>query len=241
MRYGVFPGGKRIRPVITVESAIACGGRLKEALPAACAIELVHTYSLIHDDLPSMDDDDYRRGRPACHKAFGEATAILAGDALLTLAFNVIAAQMRGSVASRAVLALSGAIGSSGMVGGQALDILPKSGKKGASELVRINLLKTAKLFQASAALGAISAGASSDRVAALAAYGLNLGRAFQIVDDIIDRDGYFKLYGEEGSRSEAGKAIRAAKAYIRQFKKNGRLLQIAGLVLEGMERGRKR
>lgn len=232
MRYAVFPGGKRIRPAITIEAAVACGGTAMAALPAACAVELVHAYSLVHDDLPSMDDDDYRRGRPSCHRAFGEAAAILAGDALLTLAFNIIAMDMKAPQASRAALVLSGAAGAAGMVGGQALDIGLKPGKSGTPGLDKINLMKTAKLFEASAALGAISAGAGKGKVAAMAAYGLNLGRAFQMVDDILDRDGYFKLYGENRARSEAGKAIRAAKGSIMRFRKKDGLLRIADEVL---------
>ena len=123
MRYSIFSGGKRIRPVLTIESARACRGSLEGALPAAAAVEMVHTYSLIHDDLPAMDNDDLRRGRPACHKVFGEANAILAGDALLTLAFNIIAKNTEPAMGIRIIEELSRASGARGMVGGQALDL----------------------------------------------------------------------------------------------------------------------
>ena len=183
MRYSVFPGGKRIRPVILIESATACGGRAKDAIAAACAVELVHTYSLIHDDLPSMDDDDYRRGRLSCHKKFGEATAILAGDALLTLAFNIIGNEYAPTAAAAMVKELSSAIGSEGMIGGQALDIAQGADSE------KINRLKTAKLFDAAAVLGAISGRAGRKKIEAMRKYGTNLGMAFQAVDDILDGD----------------------------------------------------
>jgi geranylgeranyl diphosphate synthase type II len=182
MRHSVFSGGKRIRPVVLIEAAIACGGASgRGAIPAACAIELAHTYSLIHDDLPSMDDDDYRRGKPSCHKKFGEANAILAGDALLTLAFGILAGKYPAGISAAMVKELSSAIGSEGMVGGQALDIA-KSRHTG-----KINYLKTAKLFEASAVLGALSAGAGDKKIEAVRGYGANLGIAFQAVDDILD------------------------------------------------------
>lgn len=185
MRYSVLSGGKRIRPVILIETAIACGGTPKEAIAAACAVEFVHTYSLIHDDLPSMDDDDYRRGILSCHKKFGEANAILAGDALLTLAFNILAEVYPPSISAEMIKTLSLAIGSYGMVGGQALDITKSK------DLERVNFLKTAKLFEAAACLGALSAKANKRKIAAMRRCGISLGMAFQVVDDILDK-GHF-------------------------------------------------
>ncbi len=183
MRYSVFSGGKRIRPVILIESAMACGGSLGEAVAAACAVEFIHTYSLIHDDLPSMDDDDYRRGKPSCHKKFGEANAILAGDALLTLAFGILAGGYPPGISVKMIKELSSAAGSRGMVGGQSLDIEKNKTK----DPHNINRLKTAKLFEAAAAMGAISANAGKREIEAMRKYGADLGMAFQMVDNILD------------------------------------------------------
>ncbi|MDD5427936.1 MAG: polyprenyl synthetase family protein [Candidatus Omnitrophica bacterium] len=188
MRYSVFPGGKRIRPVVLTEAALACGGKIKDAMAAACAVEFVHTYSLIHDDLPSMDDDDYRRGKPSCHKKFSEGAAILAGDALLTLAFGVIAREYGPGIASAMTEELAQAIGSCGMVGGQALDIA------GDKRTGKVNRLKTAKLFEASAVLGALSAQAGKKKTEAMREYGENLGMAFQAVDDKLDGEASFSI-----------------------------------------------
>ena len=190
MRYSVFSGGKRIRPVLTIESAKACRGNLKGALPAACAVELVHTYSLIHDDLPAMDNDDLRRGKPTCHKIFGEANAILAGDALLTLAFNIIAKNTEPALGIKIIEELSLAIGAGGMVGGQALDLEfhGKAKKKMIAE--RINTLKTAKLFSAAAKIGALTADPGAKEIKALGQFGLDFGLSFQMVDDNLDGDG---------------------------------------------------
>jgi len=220
MRYSLFPGGKRIRPAILIEAAGACGGRAKDAMPAASAVELIHTYSLIHDDLPSMDDDDYRRGKLSCHKKFGEANAILAGDALLTLAFDIIANGYSPGTGMKMVRELSRAIGSRGMVGGQALDIAKHKDR------AVIDRLKTAKLFEISAVMGALSAGASTEKVEALRRYGLNLGMAFQAIDDSLD--------GESNvSRKHAEGLISKAKGALKIFgKKGGPLRKIADGVI---------
>lgn len=183
MRYSVLSGGKRIRPILAIESSNICGGRIADVMPVACAIEFVHTYSLIHDDLPAMDNDDFRRGRPTCHKAFGEANAILAGDGLLTLAFNIIARNAHPGVGLAIIKELSDCIGVDGMVGGQALDLENK-------DRDRINILKTAKLFEASAKAGALSAKASPAKVKALQKFGYYFGLSFQAVDDILDGEG---------------------------------------------------
>jgi geranylgeranyl diphosphate synthase type II len=233
MRYSVFSGGKRIRPIIVLEAAAACGAAVRDALPAACAVELIHTYSLVHDDLPAMDDDDIRRGKPTSHKAFGEANAILSGDGLLTLAFNIIARHSAPAVAAAEARELSEAIGTRGMVGGQAVDIELQDKKKSAKKLEYINCLKTAKLFEASAKLGAIVAGSGTAKVKAMAAYGVRLGAAFQIVDDIIDGDGYAKLFGAEKAICDASDLIDKAKAALKPFgSKAKRLSAIADYVL---------
>lgn len=182
MRYSVMAEGKRIRPIIAIEACRACGGSVKDVMPAACAIEFVHTYSLIHDDLPAMDDDDMRRGKPSSHKVFGEANAILAGDGLLTLAFNIVAKHMKNArVAVSIIEELSGAIGPDGMVLGQALDLGNEADRN------KVNLLKTARLFAASAKIGGLAAAAGHKELKALERYGLYLGLSFQAVDDILD------------------------------------------------------
>ncbi|MFA5143244.1 MAG: polyprenyl synthetase family protein [Candidatus Omnitrophota bacterium] len=220
MRYSVFSGGKRIRPVIVAAAAMACGGKVKDAMPAACAVEFVHTYSLIHDDLPAMDDDDYRRGKPSCHKKFGEANAILAGDALLTLAFNILASRYPDKTGARMVKELSLAIGSRGMAGGQSLDIAKTENRR------KTNLLKTARLFEAAACMGALSAGAADRKITAIRGYGLNLGIAFQAIDDILD--------GEKSvSQNAAAKSIARAKGALNIFgRRADRLKEIADSIL---------
>jgi geranylgeranyl diphosphate synthase type II len=190
MRYSVFSGGKRIRPIITVESAVSCRGSLERALPAAAAIELIHTYSLIHDDLPAMDNDSLRRGKPTCHKVFGEANAILAGDALLTLAFNIIAKDTKPAVGVKIIEELSRSSGIEGMVAGQALDLEFHGKAKKRAMAEKINILKTAKLFSAAAKIGALTAGGKAEEIKALGSFGLDFGLSFQMVDDNLDGDG---------------------------------------------------
>ncbi len=222
MRYSVFSGGKRIRPIILIESAKACGGKAASALPLACAVELIHTYSLIHDDLPAMDDDDYRRGKLSCHKVFGEATAILAGDGLLTLAFEIIAKNCPSEIAGEAVTRLSRAAGSLGMVGGQEMD-LTSGAKKGTAA---INLLKTAKLFEVSAELGAVAAKADKRQVKAMADYGRYLGLAFQIADDIADSKQRSWKSGREKASQEVAALVKKSKEAIKTFGKKADTLR---------------
>ena len=211
MRYSVFAGGKRLRPVLVIAAAEACGLKGEWVLPNACALELVHTYSLIHDDLPAMDDDDLRRGRPTSHKVFGEAIAILAGDALLTHAFKL--ASKNGKIASslipQAVEALAQGAGSCGMVGGQVLDIQMEGGKwkkfsvKERAKILRaIHEKKTAALLTASILTGAILAGATDKQLKSLKEYGRSVGLAFQVADDILDVTADKKLLGKKGSDS---------------------------------------
>lgn len=234
MRYSVFSGGKRMRPIIVIEAAKACGASPKAAMACACAVELVHTYSLVHDDLPSMDNDDYRRGKPTSHRAFGEANAILSGDGLLTLAFNIIARHSKSAVSAAEAAELSEAIGTRGMVGGQAADIEFQNDRKSANKLEYINCLKTARLFEASAKLGAITAGSGRTKTKAMASYGRRLGAAFQIVDDILDDDGYAKLFGKDKAVEDAQGLVNKAKKALRPFgKKGARLAALADHVID--------
>jgi geranylgeranyl diphosphate synthase type II len=209
MRYSVLGGGKRLRPLLCLLAAEACGAEAEAAVPAACALEMVHTYSLIHDDLPAMDDDDLRRGRPTCHKAFDEATAILAGDALLTLAFEVVATHTRPDAAAvGCVRVLAESAGAVGMVGGQMADLLAEGRSDGTAEaLEAIHRRKTGALLRAALRMGAIIAGADAPRRAALDSYGRAVGLAFQIVDDLLDVQGdETKLGKRVGKDSELGK-----------------------------------
>ena len=190
MRHSVFAGGKRIRPLLSIASAETVGGVASGIEFAACAVELIHTYSLIHDDLPALDNDDYRRGKPTCHKAFGEATAILAGDALLTLAFQVLS-EMNGTGPERKVRItqeLSRAAGTvAGMIGGQVADLEAEGKPVEEEQLHYIHRSKTGALIRSSVRLGAIYAGAPKDEDEALSRYGEQIGLAFQIVDDVLD------------------------------------------------------
>ncbi len=213
MRYSIFAGGKRLRPVLVIMANDVCGGNEKEVLPAACALEFIHTYSLIHDDLPAMDDDDLRRGMPTSHRKFGEATAILAGDALLTDAFRLIAlSPRRPERALKAQRILSEAAGYQGMIGGQMKDTVEtgnwnaKSKNASKKNLHYIHLHKTAALIRASLLIGGELAGGSPRQLAALAAYGDKTGIAFQVADDILDIEGDKKLLGKRGSDRENNK-----------------------------------
>jgi len=217
MRYSIFSGGKRLRPIITIESCRLCGGRAEDAIEAACAVEMVHTFSLIHDDLPAMDNDDYRRGRLACHKRFSEATAILAGDALLTEAFGVLAAMKNKRQIERAVKELSKTLGSLGMAGGQEED-LRKRGSVKKDDLDFIIKNKTAALFKTSAALGVICAGADRKTGKSVSAFGVYLGTAFQLIDDTFDNDGYVLLAGMKNTKKKIAQFIKKAKDALRPF-----------------------
>ncbi|MBI9020068.1 MAG: polyprenyl synthetase family protein [Verrucomicrobia bacterium] len=204
MRYSVFAGGKRLRPVLCIAACEACGGTVEQAIHAACALELLHTYTLIHDDLPAMDDDTLRRGRPTCHIAFDEATAILAGDALLTQAFEVLALHPQ---AGGLALELARAAGSRGVIGGQAED-LNAEGQIPDAELVEyIHRNKTAALIRAACVMGGLCADVSVQTLEKLAEYGENLGLAFQIVDDLLDESGTVEELGKDiGSDMANGK-----------------------------------
>jgi geranylgeranyl diphosphate synthase, type II len=206
MRYSVLAPGKRLRPILVVAGAEAVGGRAEAVLDTACALELIHAYSLIHDDLPAMDDDDYRRGRLTNHKVFGEAMAILAGDALLTLAFRLIAqnaARVAPGVVGAVVAEVADAAGTDGMVGGQVVDI-ESEGKTISGEMLDyIHLHKTAALIRVALRVGAVLAGGRAETVDAISRAGEALGLAFQIVDDILDVEGNLAELGKTAGSDE--------------------------------------
>ena len=209
MRYSLLAGGKRIRPVLTLEFARLAGLEdWKTALPVACALELVHTYSLIHDDLPCMDNDDLRRGKPSCHKAFGESTAMLAGDVLLTEAFNVVANAPASPIVSvRAARALGAGAGSHGMVYGQELDLKYEALAATEEQLRLIHRNKTGALINAAVQMGAAAAQANETQCKELEDYAFGIGLVFQIVDDVLDVTSTAEQLGKPiGSDSENGK-----------------------------------
>ncbi len=214
MHYSLFPSGKRLRPILTCAAAEAVGGKTEDVLQIACAIEMIHTYSLIHDDLPAMDDDDYRRGKPTNHVKYGEATAILAGDALVTEAFGLLSqARKKLNIAPNLFLEIiediALACGASGMIGGQLLDIqLQEKAKEDVNypELEFLYIRKTGNLILAAITSGAKICSATQDQVKALSRYGANLGLAFQVVDDILDVHDNYK--GPDGRKRPAFPSI---------------------------------
>ncbi|NOU35361.1 MAG: polyprenyl synthetase family protein [Kiritimatiellaceae bacterium] len=249
MRYSVFAGGKRLRPALCISACESCGGTAAQSMRAACALELLHTYTLIHDDLPAMDNDTLRRGHPTCHIAFDEATAILAGDALLTLAFEVLAGipDIGGSLA----LELARAAGSRGVIGGQIED-MDAEGKTPDANLVEyIHRNKTAALIRAACVMGGICAGANVQTLEKLTSYGENIGLAFQLADDLLDENATVEELGKDiGSDKARGKmtwpAVHGtektaadmrwleteALAALRGLKNSARLEQLAGFVV---------
>lgn len=211
MRYSALDGGKRIRPFLVTQSASLFGVRKSSALRVAAAVEMVHCYSLVHDDLPAMDDDDLRRGQPTCHIKFDQATAILAGDALLTKAFEVLAdlpTHDDPKVRSELVLALAKASGDRGMVGGQMLDLWAEEHELDVPEITRLQRMKTGALIAVSAEAGAILGKASDEARHALHAYAHDVGLAFQIADDLLDVEGDAETVGKQTQKdADAGKA----------------------------------
>jgi len=202
MRHSLMAGGKRIRPVLCLAAAEAVGGTASSALGTACALEMVHTYSLIHDDLPAMDDDRLRRGRPTCHVAFDEATAILAGDALLTLAFEVLASQAASSAEKQVpwttvILEIALAAGCRGMIAGQMLDMQTEGRRLARSEIESMHALKTGAMIRASLRCGAMIGGAGESDLRALTIYAENVGLAFQVADDILNVEGDPSVMGK--------------------------------------------
>ncbi|MBO8168207.1 MAG: polyprenyl synthetase family protein [Thermoanaerobacteraceae bacterium] len=213
MRYSVFAGGKRLRPILVMAAAEAVGKDKELVLPTACALEFIHTYSLIHDDLPAMDDDDLRRGKPTCHKVYGEAMAILAGDALLTRAFEVISKNREvpgvdDAAVVRVIQIVAHGAGCSGMVGGQVADLEAEGKTADKDTMLYIHANKTGALFKAALCAGAVLAGADEEAIAALERYGEQFGLAFQITDDILDVEGKTELIGKPvGSDTKNQKA----------------------------------
>lgn len=210
MRHGTLDGGKRLRPFLVIEAAgaLQADGRADEgvATPAACAIEMVHSYSLIHDDLPAMDDAETRRGQPSVHAAYGEAMGILAGDALLTDAFGLLAASYPGDIAGKLVALLAEGAGTRGMVGGQVLDLFPEEETEAA--IIAIQERKTGALIEAAAMMGGVIGGATGDQMTALKDYARALGLAFQVRDDVLDATADTETLGKPAGRDEdAGKA----------------------------------
>ncbi len=241
MRYSLLAGGKRLRPILCLASCEAIGGNLELAMPTACALEMIHTMSLIHDDLPSMDDDDYRRGKLTNHKVYGEDIAILAGDGLLAYAFEYIATQTQGVSADRvlkAIANLARAVGAGGLVGGQVVD-LESEGKADISveTLTYIHNHKTGALLESCVVCGAILAGATEPQIEKLSQFAQKIGLAFQIIDDILDitatqaelgktagkdlqaqKATYPKLWGLEESKRQADKLVAEAKTILGEF-----------------------
>ena len=204
MRYSLLAGGKRLRPILTLNFARACGGTAEQALPFAAALEMIHTYSLIHDDLPCMDNDDYRRGVPTCHKVYGEAAAVLAGDALLTAAFTRLGmAKLPPERVALAVTMLGECAGELGMVGGQMLDLEGEDKVLSEKEIGAIHVRKTGALIGAACTLGVIAAGGNEQQLDAAAQYAAGLGLAFQIRDDMLDVIGDMEKLGKKTGMDE--------------------------------------
>ena len=239
MRYAVLCGGKRIRPILVLAACEAAGGDEKKAMPAACAIEFIHNYSLVHDDMPCMDNDDERRGAPTCHKKYGEDTALLVGDALLTLAFQVLSRpngfenpkDLKRKL--QAFSLISEASGTAGMVGGQAVDIEFQNKEVDMATLEYINTHKSGALIAVSTRVGALLGGGTALEIESLYRYGKYLGLLFQIVDDILDREGYAKVLGAAEAKREAGLLLLKAKKALSVFGRRALILEkIADFVM---------
>jgi geranylgeranyl diphosphate synthase type II len=255
MRYSLFAGGKRLRPILCLAAAEACHGKIGDAMPLACAVECIHTYSLIHDDLPAMDNDDYRRGRLTNHKVFGEGMAVLAGDALLTIAFDIVshAASWPRYDMRALVRELSNAAGSLKLIAGQVADLEGEGKRINKAQLRFIHECKTAALLTTSIRLGAMSANAPGRELSALTKFGYALGLAFQVIDDILDvtqtseklgksagkdvaaqKATYPSILGLEGANAEARRLTNDAHAALKGFgERGGRLRQLADHLLE--------
>ncbi len=232
MRYSVLDGGKRIRPLLTLSVCEVLGGNQNEALIAGCALEFIHSYSLIHDDLPCMDDDELRRGKLTCHKKFGEATALLAGDALLTLAFETLTKIKDPQKSQRLVAELAQAAGTAGMVGGQVMELSIDPNDLDLPTIDAIHILKTGQLIKTSCLAGAIIAGANPELEHHILKYGEYLGFAFQIIDDILDGDGYLRFMSAHEARDKAAEVIEKGKKELAGFKNSQKLNLIADLIL---------
>jgi geranylgeranyl diphosphate synthase type II len=235
MEYMLFSNGKRIRPILAITSCEAMGKSCDDILPFACAIEMIHSYSLIHDDLPSIDNDDMRRGKPTCHKVFGEATALLAGDGLLTEAFRVMSDsrytdRTNPRIAKQLIFEISSAAGAMGMVGGQIMDVLSE-GKEGTKDILHyIHTHKTTALIRASVRVGAIVGGAKVRELNKLTKYGESIGLAFQIKDDLLDT---------EGDEAKVGKRLKkdtAKQTYVKHYGPIASKIKLEQLVEEAVQ-----
>jgi geranylgeranyl diphosphate synthase type II len=247
MRYSLFAGGKRLRPILALASAELCEGSATDAMPAACAVECIHTYSLIHDDLPCMDDDDLRRGRPTSHKVFGEGIAVLAGDALLTIAFEILAKSSGSKRHTPAMMVqeLAAASGSRWLIAGQVMDIEGEGAAVSKSALRFIHQAKTAALLTCALRLGAMSANATPSKLQSITEFGQALGLAFQVIDDILDvtqtteklgktagkdvaatKATYPALFGLERARAVAHELTDKATAALKPFGKKGDIMR---------------
>lgn len=238
MRYAVLEGGKRFRPLLTLSACEAVGGEPRRALLPACAIEMIHAYSLVHDDLPALDNDSLRRGKPTCHRKFGEALAILAGDALLTRAFQLLGEVKPAEKAVRLLGEVAEAAGTEGMIGGQVVDILvSKNGTRRPPDLPTLDTLsryKTGRLIEASAMVGAMIGTGSSSKLRRLRRFGQALGLAFQVVDDIMDGDGYLQLMNPDQAQQKARGLLGNAREEVTVFgKKGSRLTELVDLLLK--------
>src|SRR5438067_77212 len=255
MRYSLFVGGKRLRPILCLAAAEGCKGKLIEALPLACAMECIHTYSLVHDDLPSMDNDNFRRGRPTCHKIFGDGIAVLAGDALLTIAFEIVshAKPARRYDMSILLREVAVAAGSQNLIAGQVADLEAEGKKADRAQLRYIHENKTAAILTASVRLGAMSANANPKQLDAITKFGRALGLAFQVIDDILDvtqtseklgksagkdvaaqKATYPAIIGLDKSRAEAKRLTKQAHAALATFGAKGDALHaLANYLLE--------
>jgi geranylgeranyl diphosphate synthase, type II len=235
MEYALFSNGKRIRPILALATCEANGKTSDELLPVACAIEMIHTYSLIHDDLPSIDNDDMRRGKPTCHKVFGEAVAILAGDALLTEAFRIMSDnhytdRIGPKMLRQIIFEIASASGAEGMVGGQIMDVL-YDGKEGTKNVLNyIHMHKTTALIRASVRIGAIVGGAKVKELKKFTKYGESIGLAFQITDDILDAEGDEEVVGKK-LKKDAGK-----QTYIKHYGLMASKIKVEQLVEEAIE-----
>ena len=210
MRYSLFAGGKRLRPILCLAAAEACRGNVDTALPLACAVECIHTYSLVHDDLPSMDNDDFRRGRPTCHKVFGDGIAVLAGDALLTIAFEIVSNAKPAPRYDISILLreIAVAAGSQRLIAGQVADLEAEGRRVKRDQLRFIHENKTAAMLKSSVRLGAMSANSDARKLSAITQFGERLGLAFQVIDDILDVTQTSEILGKS-----AGKDVAAKKA----------------------------
>lgn len=254
MRYSLMAGGKRLRPMLTLEFCRMSGGSAEEAMPFALAVEMVHSYSLIHDDLPCMDNDDYRRGKPSCHKQFGEANALLAGDALLTMAFEMIgrAGKLPAEVRSKAASYLAERAGAAGMVGGQVIDLSSEGKPVGKEVLIEMYALKTGALLQAACGLGVLAGGGDETMFELAGQYASAVGMAFQIIDDILDVTGdetvlgkpvgsdaesqkatFVTLFGLDGAKKQAAYYTDEAKKKLEKFPDHEFLMDLTKYLLE--------